>query len=63
MENMFRSASAFNQGLSVWNLGSVTTMENMFRSASAFNQGLSGWNVVSVAYRLTMRAHENMLGE
>ena len=60
---MFRRAPAFNQGLSGWNVGSVTAMGYMFNYASAFNQDLSGWNVGSVTYRLTMRAHEKMLCE
>jgi surface protein len=45
---MFNGASAFNQDLSGWNTGAVTSMQFMFNGASAFNQDLSDWNTGSV---------------
>ena len=45
---VFQSASEFNQDVSKWNTGAVTTMQNMFRQASAFNQNVSNWNTGAV---------------
>jgi surface protein len=48
MESMFSSASSFNQDISGWNVGNVTTMRGMFSEASAFNQPIGNWNVINV---------------
>ena len=54
MSNMFRSASAFNQDLSTWNVSNVTDMERMFAGASSFNQDISIWNVSNVTTMQSM---------
>ena len=38
-----RSAAAFNQDLSRWDVSKVTNMSDMFAGATAFNQDLSRW--------------------
>ena len=48
MGSMFLSASAFNQGLSKWDVSSVTVMWYMFADASTFNRDLSKWDVSAV---------------
>merc|ERR1712032_268934 len=44
----FSQASAFNQDLSNWNVGKVTSMAMIFAQASVFNSDLSKWNVGKV---------------
>ncbi len=39
MANMFRGATAFNQDISSWDVGSVRNMGTMFFGASVFNNG------------------------
>jgi surface protein len=61
LEYAFLYASTFNQDISTWNTGAVTSMVGMFRGASSFNNGSStndglhpmtssvgGWNTSNV---------------
>lgn len=48
MQDMFQSASLFNQSISTWDVSNVTTMNAMFFQATAFNQNLNSWDVSSV---------------
>lgn len=48
MQNMFQSASLFNQSISTWDVSNVTSMNAMFFQATAFNQNLNSWDVSSV---------------
>ena len=60
MHIMFRGATSFNQSLSNWNTGSVTSMSEMFRDTSSFNKDISDWNVSSVTdmfYMFKMQLH------
>ena len=45
---MFRSASAFNQDISGWDVSNVSNMSTMFTNATVFNQDISGWDVSNV---------------
>jgi surface protein len=47
MSSMFQNAIAFNQNLSSWDVGNVTTFSQMFQSAANFNGDLSGWNTAN----------------
>jgi surface protein len=50
----FQEASAFNQPIGSWNVGSATQMSNMFRDALSFNQDIGAWDVsnVNTMYRM-----------
>ena len=48
MERAFYNRNGFNQPLSGWNVGQVTTCYAMFNLASSFNQPLAEWNVGQV---------------
>ena len=55
MNEMFSSATSFNNGLGsgvsgtlTWNTSSVKYMYGMFRTASKFNQNINNWNVSKV---------------
>ena len=48
MEYMFYNAQNFNQDLSAWDVGNVTSMSGMFENAQNFNQDLSAWDVNNV---------------
>ena len=45
---MFSNAQNFNQDLSAWDVGNVTSMSGMFENAQNFNQDLSAWDVNNV---------------
>ena len=45
---MFEYNDAFNQDISEWNVGNVTSMKQMFINADAFNQDIGSWNVSNV---------------
>ena len=42
MEDLFKSASSFNEDISAWDISGVTSFRDMFKGALAFNQTL-GW--------------------
>ena len=43
MSMLFRSATAFNQNISEWDISEVYNITNMFLDANNFNQDLSSW--------------------
>lgn len=48
MNNMFSSATSFNQPIGHWNTAAVTNMSSVFSLATSFNQPIGGWNTGSV---------------
>ena len=54
MLSMFYEATTFNNDLSSWNVGRVTTMRNMFHTAIFFDQPLSNWDTSNVVNMKSM---------
>jgi surface protein len=54
MNNMFFSATTFNQDISAWNTSNITNMKEMFSLAFAFNQNIAIWDVSSVTDMYSM---------
>ena len=48
MTSMLSGPASFNQDISSWNTGSVTTTSGMFRGATAFNQNIGSWDMSNV---------------
>lgn len=48
MSRMFEGASAFNQGISSWDVSNVLKMDSMFLGAFEFNKDIGKWDVGSV---------------
>lgn len=46
--DIFSGQSSFNQDISSWNVGAVTSMAGMFFKVIDFNQDISSWDVSSV---------------
>ena len=54
MFGMFRDATALNQDISGWDVGTVQVMSHMFRGATSFNQNLGAWDVTGVTNAVMM---------
>ncbi len=54
MNNMFNSASSWNQSMGNWSVSNVTTMNSMFFGANSFNQDVGNWNVSNVTAMASM---------
>lgn len=53
LSRMFDQAATFNQDISMWDVGHVTSMNAMFGGARAFNQDLSNWCVKNITSKPT----------
>lgn len=45
LDNIFQSATTFNQPIGSWNTSAVTNMSKAFNNATTFNQNINSWNV------------------
>ena len=59
MYRTFSGAINFNQDISIWDVGNVTSMERMFNGASNFNQNLTLWNTSNVKNMSYMFSNAN----
>jgi surface protein len=48
IQNIFRSCTSLNGGISNWNTSQVTSLDGAFRNASSFNQNIGSWDVGKV---------------
>jgi surface protein len=44
MNNMFYQCKVFNQSLSNWNTGNISSMQSMFNRCFVFDQPVQSWN-------------------
>ena len=63
IDNMFLGAESFNQDLSNWNTGNMTSMRQTFRDALAFNQNLGNWNIMNITDMTSMLNNTNISTE
>lgn len=54
MSFMFKNADAFNQDISIWNVGKVSTFDGMFTQADSFNAPLNWTNIGTGVSTVTM---------
>ena len=51
LNNLFRSATSFNQDVSSWDVSGFSGFNEAFSGATAFNQDISSWDVSNAGYR------------